>query len=79
MIELDELRSKLGVEAQQYIVLQLAKMGTEKAYYYFKTLKTLYGRDGAAYRGYRILEYRYLKQYSEDAEVKNAKSEGKWL
>ncbi len=76
---LESPADKLMFFAQQYIVLQLAKMGTEKAYYYFKTLKTLYGRDGAAYRGYRILEYRYLKQYSEDAEVKNAKSEGKWL
>lgn len=64
--------------AQEYIVIKLAKMGTEKAYHYFRILKKLYGRDGADYRGYRLLEYRYLKQYSEDAEVKNASSEDRW-
>lgn len=69
---------RLMFYAQEHTVSQLAKMGTEQAYHYFKTLKTLYGRDGANYSLYRLREYRYLKQYSEDPEIKNAQSDGKW-
>ena len=69
---------RLMFYAQEHTVAHLAKMGTERAYLYFKTLKMLYGQDGAGYRKYRLLEYRYLKQYSEDPEVKNAQTDGRW-
>lgn len=60
--------------ALEQIVMRLAQLGTEKAYDYFILLKNSYGRDGGSRQIYQSLEFKYLKNYSKDPKVREAKS-----
>lgn len=65
---------KILSTALEQIVMRLAQLGTEKAYDYFILLKNSYGRDGGESLIYRSLEFKYLKNYSKDPKVLEAKS-----
>lgn len=68
------LRDKIMSQALEYVVMRLAQLGTEEAYNYFIRLKSFYGNDGARSLIYRSLEFKYLKNYSKDPKVLEAKS-----
>ena len=68
------LRDQTMARALEYVVMRLAQLGTEEAYNYFIRLKKFYGRDGGEAVKYRVLEFKYLKQYSKDPRVLQAKS-----
>lgn len=63
--------------AREMAVIHLARLGTEKAYIYFKALKSLHGRDGAGSMQFR--EFRHFKQYSDGPKVINAKSDKEFI
>lgn len=71
----ESIHDRLLFFASEAVVLRLAALGTEEAYYYFIRLKQVYGTDGAGSLQYLFLEFRYFKQYSKDPRVLQAKSE----
>lgn len=68
------LRDKIMRQAQEYVVIRLAQLGTEEAYNYFIRLKPFYGNDGGESLIYRSIEFKYFKKYSKDPRVLKAKS-----
>lgn len=60
--------------ARELVVLRLASLKSEKAYFYFLKIKEIYGVESSKY-----IEYKYFKKYSKDEEIKNAVSEFEFI